>query len=85
MDVDRCMVTIFRRMRINSNLKGVPQSVYTFSPFFLSSFLLQANEFLFFVGRFLQEYSADDILFGNTFDRPLKLPWGSGAALRFMK
>lgn len=38
-----------------------------------------------FVGRFLQEYSADDILFGNTFDRPLKLPWGSSAALRFMK
>ncbi|KIJ36353.1 hypothetical protein M422DRAFT_34310 [Sphaerobolus stellatus SS14] len=35
-------------------------------------------------GRFLQEYSADDILFGNTFDRPLRLPWGSGAALKFM-
>lgn len=37
------------------------------------------------VGRFLQTYSADDILFGNTFDRPLRLPWGSGAALKFMK
>jgi len=36
-------------------------------------------------GRFLQEYSADDILFGNTFDRPLRLPWGSGAALKFMQ
>lgn len=36
-------------------------------------------------GRFLQTHSADDILFGNTFDRPLKLPWGSGAALKFMK
>ena len=24
-------------------------------------------------------------MFGNTFDRPLKLPWGSGAALKFMK
>lgn len=38
-----------------------------------------------FIGRFLKEYSADDILFGNTFDRPLSLPWGSGAALSFMK
>ncbi|KAF8579225.1 DUF1769-domain-containing protein [Ramaria rubella] len=35
-------------------------------------------------GRFLHSYSADDVLFGNTFDRPLKLPWGSGAALKFM-
>ncbi|KAF7426016.1 hypothetical protein PC9H_008379 [Pleurotus ostreatus] len=36
-------------------------------------------------GRFLTRHSADDILFGNTFDKPLKLPWGSGAALKFMK
>jgi len=35
-------------------------------------------------GRFLRQYSADDILFGNTFERPLKLPWGFGAALKFM-
>jgi len=35
-------------------------------------------------GRFLEHHSADDILFGNTFDRPLKLPWGSSAALKFM-
>jgi len=35
-------------------------------------------------GRFLKPYSADDILFGNTFDRPLKLPWGTGAVLKFM-
>ncbi|KAF8496966.1 hypothetical protein JB92DRAFT_2988748 [Gautieria morchelliformis] len=35
-------------------------------------------------GRFLQPHSADDVLFGNTFDRPLKLPWGSSAALTFM-
>jgi len=35
-------------------------------------------------GKFLQPHSADDILFGNTFDRPLKLPWGAGAALKFM-
>lgn len=37
------------------------------------------------VGRFLHRYSADDILFGNTFDRPLELPWGSSAALKFMQ
>ncbi|KAI0064349.1 DUF1769-domain-containing protein [Artomyces pyxidatus] len=36
-------------------------------------------------GRFLRPISADDVMFGNTFDRPLKLPWGSGAALKFMK
>uniref|UniRef100_A0A8H7XQS9 Domain of unknown function at the cortex 1 domain-containing protein n=1 Tax=Psilocybe cubensis TaxID=181762 RepID=A0A8H7XQS9_PSICU len=35
-------------------------------------------------GRFLVLYSADDILFGNTFDRPLKLPWGTSAVLKFM-
>ena len=35
-------------------------------------------------GRFLQPHSADDVLFGNIFDKPLKLPWGSGAALKFM-
>ncbi|KZV99444.1 DUF1769-domain-containing protein [Exidia glandulosa HHB12029] len=35
-------------------------------------------------GRFLDTHSADDILFGNVFERPLKLPWGSGAALKFM-
>ncbi|XP_006463357.1 hypothetical protein AGABI2DRAFT_186955 [Agaricus bisporus var. bisporus H97] len=35
-------------------------------------------------GRFLVPCSADDILFGNTFDRPLKLPWGTGAVLKFM-
>ncbi|KAL0960212.1 hypothetical protein HGRIS_011846 [Hohenbuehelia grisea] len=36
-------------------------------------------------GRFLVPYSADDILFGNTFDKPLGLPWGSSAALKFMQ
>jgi hypothetical protein len=41
-------------------------------------------------GEFLRSHneneklSADDILFGNIFDRPLKLPWGSGAAFKFM-
>ncbi|KAJ7497013.1 hypothetical protein FB451DRAFT_1209722 [Mycena latifolia] len=36
-------------------------------------------------GRFLSPRSSDDILFGNIFERPLKLPWGTGAALKFMK
>ncbi|KAF8727684.1 hypothetical protein AX14_007120 [Amanita brunnescens Koide BX004] len=36
-------------------------------------------------GRFLEAYSADDILFGNVFDRPLYLPWGSSFVLKFMK
>jgi hypothetical protein len=36
-------------------------------------------------GRFLRPTSADDVIFGNTFDRPLKLPWGSSAALKFMQ
>jgi hypothetical protein len=36
-------------------------------------------------GRFLKEIGSDNVLFGNTFDRPLNLPWGSGAALKFMK
>jgi len=35
-------------------------------------------------GRFLKPFSADDIMFGNTFDRPLHLPWGSNVALKFM-
>lgn len=36
-------------------------------------------------GRYLVHgLTMDDVLFGNTFDRPLKLPWGSGAALKFM-
>ncbi|KAJ7072590.1 hypothetical protein C8F01DRAFT_1104472 [Mycena amicta] len=36
-------------------------------------------------GRFLTPRSADDVLFGNIFERPLQLPWGTGAALKFMK
>lgn len=36
-------------------------------------------------GRFLVPISADDILFGNTFDKPLKLPWGTSAILKFMQ
>ena len=33
----------------------------------------------------MKEYNADELLFGNIFDRPLKLPWVFSAALRFMK
>ncbi|KAH7912198.1 hypothetical protein BJ138DRAFT_1061636 [Hygrophoropsis aurantiaca] len=36
-------------------------------------------------GRYLKPCSSNDILFGNTFDKRLKMPWGAGAALRFMK
>ncbi|KAJ1311413.1 hypothetical protein OPQ81_009903 [Rhizoctonia solani] len=32
-------------------------------------------------GRFLREINGNDILFGNVFDKPLKLPWGFGTAL----
>jgi hypothetical protein len=38
-----------------------------------------------YIGRFLQPHSTDDILFGNIFEKRLKLPWGSGAALKFMQ
>ena len=38
-----------------------------------------------FQGRFLVPTSADDILFGNTFDMPLKLPWGTNTLLKFMQ
>ncbi|KAJ7188586.1 hypothetical protein C8R46DRAFT_879203 [Mycena filopes] len=36
-------------------------------------------------GRFLTPRSADDVMFGNIFEKPLKLPWGTAAALKFMK
>ncbi|KAI0716744.1 hypothetical protein C8Q76DRAFT_725459 [Earliella scabrosa] len=35
-------------------------------------------------GRFLREYTADDLLFGNVFDRSLKLPWVFSVAVKFM-
>ncbi|EJD51323.1 DUF1769-domain-containing protein, partial [Auricularia subglabra TFB-10046 SS5] len=35
-------------------------------------------------GRFLQARPASSVLFGNTFDRPLQLPWGTNAVLKFM-
>ena len=37
------------------------------------------------IGRFLQTHSADDIVFGNIFDKPLKLPWGFGTVMKFMR
>jgi hypothetical protein len=37
------------------------------------------------LGRFLKPYDADDVVFGNIFDKTLNLPWGSGAALKLMK
>ncbi|KAG6830915.1 hypothetical protein H0H87_006838 [Tephrocybe sp. NHM501043] len=37
------------------------------------------------LGRFLDPISANDVLFGNIFDRALGLPWGSSAALKLMK
>ena len=36
-------------------------------------------------GRFLSEYAANDVLFGNVFDRKLPLPWGFGTILGFMQ
>lgn len=36
-------------------------------------------------GRFLVPHNADDIMFGNIFDRRLRLPRGSGPALKFMQ
>ncbi|KAL0089218.1 hypothetical protein J3Q64DRAFT_1391068 [Phycomyces blakesleeanus] len=35
------------------------------------------------VGRFLQDCTADDILFGNEFEAPLTLPFGSSIAFKF--
>ena len=36
------------------------------------------------VGRFLRPTNADDCVFGNTFDKPIRdrLPFGTGAALK---
>ncbi|KAG0176747.1 hypothetical protein DFQ29_005692 [Apophysomyces sp. BC1021] len=37
------------------------------------------------VGRFLHPCTADDIVFGNQFDRPLQLPYGTSIGVRFLK
>ena len=60
-------------------VQGAPSEYPTLSPRALLIFHLCNT------GRFLQSYCADDVMFGNTFDRPLRLPWGAGAALKFMK
>ena len=36
-------------------------------------------------GRFLQPHTADDILVGAAFDRPLTLPWGFSVVTSFMQ
>jgi hypothetical protein len=54
-------------------------------PYFLSSERAGVTWSIQAQGRFLRSYTADDILFGNTFDDPISLPWGSGAVLALMK
>ena len=49
------------------------------------SHLASSSDVFAYIGRFLQQHSTDDILFGNIFEKRLKLPWGSGAALKFMQ
>ncbi|ORX89135.1 DUF1769-domain-containing protein [Basidiobolus meristosporus CBS 931.73] len=36
-------------------------------------------------GRFKQEWNADDVVFGNSFDNKLNLPYGAGVALKIAK
>jgi hypothetical protein len=38
-------------------------------------------------GRFTQPVSADDVLFGNVFEKPIRdsLPWGTAIATKFMQ
>lgn len=66
-------------------LKGLGDEGRTHSPYFDHKDRKGITWSIQIQGRFLQTHSADDIIFGNIFDRPLKLPWGFGAALRFMK
>ncbi|KAI0087393.1 hypothetical protein BDY19DRAFT_250445 [Irpex rosettiformis] len=68
-------------------IKGLPDESGrpTHSPYFDHSLRKGITWSIQLQGRFLQSHSGDDILFGNIFDRPLKLPWGFGAALKFMK
>ena len=65
--------------------KGITWSIQVQGEHTGCSALTNDADALWETGRFLQARSANDILFGNTFDRPLKLPWGSSAALKFMK
>ncbi|KAK9767547.1 hypothetical protein K7432_002599 [Basidiobolus ranarum] len=36
-------------------------------------------------GRFKQQWNADEVVFGNTFDKKLNLPYGAGVALKVAK
>jgi hypothetical protein len=36
-------------------------------------------------GQFLQSFSADDLVFGNVFDAPLRLPPGAGLGVRMLR
>ena len=51
----------------------------------LSPAIFFKPNYCFLRGTFLQPRSANDILFGNIFSHPLNLPWGSSAALSFMR
>jgi len=61
-----------------AGLRGTPQEYFAHPARAKVTWSIQVQ------GRFLVPVDADDVLFGNTFDRPLKLPWGAGAALKFM-
>ncbi|KAG6837109.1 hypothetical protein H0H93_014713 [Arthromyces matolae] len=65
-------------------IKGLTHPAKDPYPYFESSERQSTTWSIQVRGRFLEPISADDVLFGNTFDRPLALPWGSGAALKFM-
>jgi hypothetical protein len=38
-------------------------------------------------GKYLDDPTADDVVFGNVFERPIRdsLPWGTSVAVKFMK
>ena len=38
-------------------------------------------------GKFLDDPTADEVVFGNVFERPIRdsLPWGTSVAVKFMK
>jgi hypothetical protein len=40
-----------------------------------------------FLGKYLDAISADDLLFGNVFEKPIRasLPWGTSIAMKFIK
>lgn len=64
--------------------KGITWSIQVQGMYWDPSVRASSSDVL-YTGRFLQPRSADDIMFGNIFEKRLKLPWGSGAALKFMQ